>query len=175
MALVNGHTFAFCENTGVTAAEFGHILANPAAQINTSLGGNPDLTPEMADTYTTGLVFQPSFCRFRHVDRLLRHHDPEHDQSLSSNTIVNNCGLTGWRRCAAHPSRRGHRLLVVQQHRLRECGEVNIGTVLTKAVDARSHYSLRYRMPWASWRFNLAGTRVHQFLRYAAPAHQRSL
>ena len=33
-------SLAQCQRTGVTAAEYGNILANPAAQINTQVGGN---------------------------------------------------------------------------------------------------------------------------------------
>ena len=52
-------TLAQCERTGVTAGEYGHITVNPAAQINAQVGGNLALTPEIADTYTLGLVLQP--------------------------------------------------------------------------------------------------------------------
>ena len=57
--LVNGFTAAQCAFTGVTAAQFGGINANPANQYNALIGGNPNLAPEKADTYTVGLVLQP--------------------------------------------------------------------------------------------------------------------
>ncbi len=59
--LVNGFTAAQCAFSGVTAAQFGNINPNPANQYNALIGGNPDLTPETADTYTAGLVLQPRF------------------------------------------------------------------------------------------------------------------
>ena len=37
------------------------VQANPAAQYNGLIGGNPNLQPEVADTYTAGVVLQPSF------------------------------------------------------------------------------------------------------------------
>ena len=37
------------------------VAANPAAQYNGLIGGNTDLTPEVSDTITVGVVFQPSF------------------------------------------------------------------------------------------------------------------
>src|SRR4029453_6236475 len=52
--LVNGHTQAECARTGVSAAQFGNVLANPANQYNGLLGGNPDLQPEEADTTSFG-------------------------------------------------------------------------------------------------------------------------
>jgi outer membrane receptor protein involved in Fe transport len=59
--LVNGHTQEECARTGVTAAQFGNVLANPANQYNGLIGGNPDLQPETADTTSFGFVFQPNF------------------------------------------------------------------------------------------------------------------
>ena len=60
---VNGFTAAQCALTGVTAAQFGNIDKSPANQYNGLTGGNPNLTPEKADTYTAGVVFTPTFIR----------------------------------------------------------------------------------------------------------------
>jgi iron complex outermembrane receptor protein len=57
--LVNGFTAAQCANTGVTAAQFGNIQPNSANQYNALFGGNVNLKPETADTYTAGVVLQP--------------------------------------------------------------------------------------------------------------------
>jgi outer membrane receptor protein involved in Fe transport len=54
-------TLAQCQFTGVTAAQYGHILANPANQYQGLFGGNPDLKPETADTWTYGVILQPRF------------------------------------------------------------------------------------------------------------------
>ncbi len=59
--LVNGLNAAQCALTGVSAAQFGNIVANPADQYNGFLGGNPNLSPETADSYTLGVVLQPRF------------------------------------------------------------------------------------------------------------------
>jgi iron complex outermembrane recepter protein len=59
--LTNGTTLAQCMRSGVTQAQFGHVSPNPANQYNGLLGGNPNLVPETADTYTVGLVLQPRF------------------------------------------------------------------------------------------------------------------
>jgi len=52
-------TAAQCANSGVTAAQYGNISASPASQYNGLFGGNPDLDPEVADTWTLGLVANP--------------------------------------------------------------------------------------------------------------------
>jgi iron complex outermembrane recepter protein len=51
---------AACAASGVKPGQYGHISANPANQYNGLLGGNPNLVPETADTYSMGLVLHPS-------------------------------------------------------------------------------------------------------------------
>jgi outer membrane receptor protein involved in Fe transport len=52
-------SFAACSAEGVTAAQYGTISQCPAAQCSSLVGGNPDLKPETANTYTYGVVFTP--------------------------------------------------------------------------------------------------------------------
>ncbi len=55
-------TLAQCQATGVPTAFYGTgALNSPAGQYNFLQGGNTALTPEEADTWTVGVVFQPSF------------------------------------------------------------------------------------------------------------------
>ncbi len=54
-------SLAACQLSGVTAAQYGKITPNPAAQYNGFLGGNANLTPEKATTKTLGVVLQPRF------------------------------------------------------------------------------------------------------------------
>jgi outer membrane receptor protein involved in Fe transport len=54
-------TLAQCQLSGVTAAQFGHIIPQPANQFQGLFGGNPNLTPEIADTWTAGVILQPRF------------------------------------------------------------------------------------------------------------------
>ncbi len=53
------YSAAQCAYTGVSAAQYGNISANPAAQYNGLTGGNPNLKPEKANTYTVGVVVTP--------------------------------------------------------------------------------------------------------------------
>lgn len=57
--LVNGFTAAQCARTGVTAAQFGNLLPNTAQQYNQFSGGNVNLKPEKADSWSAGFVFTP--------------------------------------------------------------------------------------------------------------------
>jgi iron complex outermembrane receptor protein len=59
------YTQAQCAYTGVTAAQYGHI---PNGNVNTLTGGNPNLKPETADTYSYGFVLTPARNIFVSVD-----------------------------------------------------------------------------------------------------------
>ena len=53
-------TFAQCQRTGITAAQYGSaLLDSPAGQYNELLGGNPNLKPETSDSTTVGIVVEP--------------------------------------------------------------------------------------------------------------------
>jgi len=54
-------TFDQCANTGVTAGQFGNILDVISGQTQSITSGNPNLSPESSDTWTFGVVFEPSF------------------------------------------------------------------------------------------------------------------
>jgi iron complex outermembrane receptor protein len=50
---------AQCVFAGVSAAQYGKVAANAAGQYNGFIGGNPDLKPEVSDTYSFGFLLQP--------------------------------------------------------------------------------------------------------------------
>ena len=54
-----GYTFEQCALSGVTEDQWGKIEHSPAAQYNVLQGGNPDLSPEVAKTWSVGLVYTP--------------------------------------------------------------------------------------------------------------------
>lgn len=69
---LNGSTDP-CAGRVLTAADAGclaqglsigqTVAANPAEQYNGQIGGNANLAPEIADTYTAGVILQPRFIR----------------------------------------------------------------------------------------------------------------
>jgi len=69
---------------------------NPAAQINTLVGGNPDIKPEIGRYLHGGVVLEPQM-----VPNLIASIDVYYIKirdtitSLSSNTVINDCALTG--------------------------------------------------------------------------------
>ena len=89
-------SLAGCEASGVTKAEYGHLNGNPASQYNGLLGGNPNLAPEIADTYSVGFVLTP-----RVVPNLQFSVDyfdisiKDVIETLGANTIINGCVFSG--------------------------------------------------------------------------------
>lgn len=87
-------TQAQCANTGVSAAQYGNISASPANQYNQFVGGNPNLDPEEADTWTIGVVATPisglqvalDYWQIDMTDRI---------GTIGASTILRFCGLTG--------------------------------------------------------------------------------
>jgi len=150
-----------CINTGLPAAKYGHVLPNPAAQINTTAGGNPNLKPESADTYTIGFVLQP--VALPAFTMSVDYYSIKIDDtiaSLTSNTVLTNCANTG------DPALCGliHRdpntgSLWFNNNDYVNTNEVNIGTITTKGYDL----SARYMQPVGSMgklAFTLTGTYV---------------
>ncbi len=97
------------------ATQYGFLDVNPAAQINTLVGGNTKLQPEIADTYTAGVVLQPKM-----VPNLVASVDVFYIKirdtitSLSSNTVITDCALTGESVAVRPDSSRSGRRPVVQ-------------------------------------------------------------
>jgi iron complex outermembrane receptor protein len=159
-----------CERTGVTAAEYGHVVVNPAAQINTLDGGNTKLTPEIADTYTYGVVLQPEV-----VPNLVASIDYFYIKirdtitSLTSNTVITNCALTGDPSLCGLIHRGEGGSLWFNTSEFVTTTFLNIGSVSTRGLDVTSHY--RYDLPAGLGRlaFNLVGTYTKDFLTQTLP------
>ncbi len=89
-------TLAQCANMGVTAAQFGNIADNPAGQFNAIIGGNPDLDPEISDTFTVGAVFTPEF--IPGLNLTIDYYNIEVDGFIGTvppELAVRTCGLEG--------------------------------------------------------------------------------
>jgi len=81
-----------CLATGVPAGAFGSLPQPSAGQVNVLTGGNPGLSPEIADTRTIGIVWTPSFVQ--NLGITLDHYDIEITGAVSSpsvNDILNGC------------------------------------------------------------------------------------
>jgi len=87
-------TQAQCANTGVSADRYGSIANNPAGQYNQFVGGNLELSPEKADTWTVGFVVTPIEDLYINVD-FYNIEIKDTITSIGAQTILNFCGTTG--------------------------------------------------------------------------------
>ena len=152
-----------CAKTGVSLAQYGNILANPAAQINTSVGGNINLKPEIADTYSLGFVVTPSAIPNFVVS--VDYFDIKIDKtisSLSSNTVINNCALTGDPTLCGLIHRGATGSLWFNVNNYVDATEQNIGKVTVKGIDLASHYSFLMGS-LGKMNLNLSGTHTSKW------------
>jgi outer membrane receptor protein involved in Fe transport len=87
-------TQAQCANTGVSAAQYGSVPANPANQNNQFIGGNPDLDPEDAETWTLGFALTP----IENLQVTVDYYDifiEDTIATIGASTILNFCAQTG--------------------------------------------------------------------------------
>ena len=87
-------TQAECANTGVSASQYGNVGKSPADQYNGFFGGNPELSPEIADTITLGVVGNP----FEDFNFSIDYWDIDLEDAIGNidpELIVEQCGKTG--------------------------------------------------------------------------------
>jgi outer membrane receptor protein involved in Fe transport len=159
-------TQAQCVLAGVSAAQYTHIGANSAAQYNGFLGGNPDLKPETSDTYSAGVIIQPSMVP--NLTLSVDYFDIEIKNvigAIGADTILQNCIATGSPTyCdAIHRDANGS-LFRTQQGYVSDTN-VNFGKLSTRGLDVKAAY--RTPIPaigsissLGSLAFQLEGTRL---------------
>jgi outer membrane receptor protein involved in Fe transport len=89
-------TQAQCARMGVSSSQYGTVSENPANQYNTLGGGNPNLKPENAKTWTVGAVLTPK--GFPGFTAAVDYYNIKIDStigSLTSDDIQNQCAATG--------------------------------------------------------------------------------
>jgi outer membrane receptor protein involved in Fe transport len=163
-------TAAQCQRAGVDpATQYGFLEVNPAAQINTLVGGNPKLQPEIADTYTAGLVIQPEM-----VPNLVTSIDVYYIKirdtitSLSSNTVINDCALTGSAALCGLIHRGPAGDLWFNTGNFVTATYVNIGKLSTRGLDLSSHYHIDLG-GWGKLSTNLSGTYTKDYYTQPVP------
>ncbi|HEY5338370.1 MAG TPA: TonB-dependent receptor, partial [Rhizomicrobium sp.] len=163
-------TAAQCAHTGVTAAEYGHVLQCVSGQCAGFFGGNPDLKPEQSDTREIGVVFTPTFLEgftatVDYFDIKLNGEIGVIPQSLS----LGNCATTGnplfcnlIHRSTAGGAGQGDIFGTGPTAGFVTSTNVNTGSVQTSGVDVEANYTADLN-DWGmgqngSLSFNLLGT-----------------
>jgi iron complex outermembrane receptor protein len=163
--LTTGYTFAQCALSGVTAGQFGNIAPNTANQYNGLLGGNPALQPEVADTYSVGLVLTP-----RAVPNLsisVDYFDIKIKKvigAVGGDVILNNClnGINTGTFCPLVHRGIGGSLWLTPAGFVQDTN-VNLGELSTKGIDVKASY--RAPLPkFGSLIFGFEGTALQNLI-----------
>jgi iron complex outermembrane recepter protein len=157
-----GLTPALCALTGVNPLQFGNINPNPAAQYNGLLGGTSTLTPEKSDTYSVGLVFQPTFVP--HLTMSVDWFDIKVADAIGpvgGDIILQNClssgSVTSSYCSLIHRDANGS--LWKSPNGFVNDVNVNNGSLSTKGVDVKANY--RWDLTgYGSLAFGLEGTKL---------------
>jgi iron complex outermembrane receptor protein len=151
-----------CQRTGVRADRYGRIIDNPEpfGTYPATLGGNPALEPETANTYTLGIVLNPA----QDFGATLDYFDIRIDDTVSTiegSVILRQCLDTGdpffcalVRRDAASSALWYGDANVVAINR-------NIGSARVAGADVAFSYRLRLG-GWANFAFDGLGTYLHR-------------
>ena len=143
-ALNDPSLVTLCEQTGVPVGKVGNFNSIAAGQTNNYLGGNPELTPEEADTLTVGVVYNSETLPFTFsVD----YYDIEIENvilTLSEQNIMDGCYLLDKDPNGAFCSRMNRSPLTGTLLSGAETGidasKINAGIRSTKGVDITLDY-----------------------------------
>lgn len=131
-----------CARTGVSAAQYGTILDNPAGQYNQLVGGNRNLKPESADSLTLGIVLQPT----RDLDVTIDYYDIEVKDVVGTvppDTTLTQCASTGDPLFCSKIHRDSRGTLWLTPQAFIEANNANLARIRTKGIDIGANYRLQ--------------------------------
>ncbi len=144
-----GPVAAGCIGAGahqVTAAEStSGALNSPAGQYNQLTGGNPNLNPEEADTFTYGVVFQPSFVpRFNISVDYFKIEVAQAIQTVGAANTLNLCYVSGDAAACSRINRNTSNGALWIGNGFVQNLNNNIGGLQTAGVDVNANYGFEF-------------------------------
>jgi outer membrane receptor protein involved in Fe transport len=156
-------TQAQCVNLGVPTSAYGNVPKNAANQYNGQVGGNPNLKPEKADTFTAGVVLQPSFLPgFSATVDAYSIKVKGLIGNVGADIILNQCGVTGSATYCDLIHRDQNNSLYLSPNGYVVDTNLNLGTLKTRGIDVGVSYTKRTDK-WGTFGFNMNGTYLDQF------------
>jgi outer membrane receptor protein involved in Fe transport len=162
-------TLAQCQNTGLPAALYGTDLDSSAGQYNAIFGGNTELSPETADTWTAGIVLTPTF-----VDGLavtIDYWNIKVEDTIGTvppSTALDQCIETGASEYCNLITRDSQGTLWLLPEANIVATNVNIGETKTSGWDIGVNYALGLN-DWGSLSFAFMGTYLDEFINTPLP------
>ena len=162
-------SFEECARSGVTAAQYGNILQNPASQYNGLVGGNPDLDPESSDTYSYGFVVTPGF--LPGFSFTLDYYDIKVEKlinNLGADFILGQCLTAGDPTYCERVHRSGNGSIWLGDSGFVDDPILNTGSLQISGIDAEANY--RFDVGSAgSLSLQFIGTYVDEYLTEPLP------
>ncbi|AXR05818.1 TonB-dependent receptor [Salinimonas sediminis] len=128
-----------CAATGLATELYGNVSANPADQYNEFAGGNPELEPEEADTFTVGIVGSP----YEGLNFSLDYFSIDMEKVIAdvgAERIINICGTAGL--FCDNIQRAGSGSLWLSQDAFVTNLSDNIGGRTLRGIDVDTRYSV---------------------------------
>jgi outer membrane receptor protein involved in Fe transport len=157
-----------CARTGVTAAQYGKILDNPAAQYNGLFGGNANLKPETSKSYTFGLVLTP----LRNLSLTLDYFNMKVKDVIGAmppTTTLSDCLDSGNAASCSMIHRGANGSLWMDNGAYILANNMNLGMRKTSGVDVAANYRQKLTGGMGNLDVNLTGTWLKEFLQEDAP------
>jgi len=160
-------TLEQCQRTGVSATQYGTIPDNPADQWQQFTGGNQNLEPEVADTYTAGVVVTLGSGFLNGLTVSADYFDIEVNNligTVGAQIILDQCGLTGAEDLCSLIQRDAAGSLFLQTTGYVTNTNINIGGVQTKGVDLAASYRVPLGGSLGDISLSLTGTYLDSFV-----------
>jgi iron complex outermembrane recepter protein len=156
-------TLAECQLTGMTAAQYGNTPISPAAQYNALFGGQTNLKPETADTWTTGIVLTPTFIEgFTMTVDYFNIKVVDVISSISPSTTVADCITYADPYFCDNIHRSPSGSLWLSKDGFVTALTTNLGSYKTTGIDTNINYNLGLG-DWGSLNFNELATYLNSF------------
>jgi len=138
-------TAAQCVNLGVPLNRYGLIQANPSAQYNGLLGGNLNLRPETADTFTAGVILTPAFLPgFNLTVDAFSIKVKDIISVIGADTILAQCAATGDASLCGLINRDANFSLWQTPAGFVRDTNLNSGNLKTRGLDINANYTYRF-------------------------------
>ncbi len=157
-----------CARTGVTAEQFGRIIANPLEELgggyHSIAGGNLDLEPEEATTRAIGIVLQPRF--LPGFSATVDWFDIQLKGSIAqigAGVILDTCVVTGDPFFCSRVHRDANGSLWITPQGFVDDRKANIGAFKVRGIDVASTYTQRLGR-WGSANLEFIGTWLDRYI-----------
>jgi len=158
-----------CKLTGVSDAQYGHIIQCPADTCSQSFGGNPAVKPEVGDTYTFGVVLTPKQLRGFSLSVDYYHIKVKgYISSIDPSLVVSQCTTTGdpYYCGLFHRDQRSGALFGTNGYVVGST--LNTGYLLTSGIDIAAAYATRIGS-LGKLDANIVGTRLKEQTKQPQP------